>query len=130
MPARVQVLRAFLYLIITHARANVKTNIDICLKIIQELFFCRNFFEGFSLFLPTKSKNLQFFHKSGVDNAPRNKAENLSAAVGRAERTKPRPRAGMVSRVKVRGRAAASRNKRRVGAAAEREGERVSAKES
>ena len=65
-----------------------------------------------------------------MDNAPRNKAENLSAAAGRAEKTKPSPRAGMVSRAKVRGRAAASRNKKRAGAAAEREGERVSAKES
>lgn len=61
---------------------------------------------------------------------PETKAENLPAAGGRAEKAKPSPRAGMVSRAKVRGRAPASRNKRRVGAAAEREGERVSAKES
>ena len=73
---------------------------------------------------------IDIFSTCGVwTTHPKTKAQNLPpprAGYG----TKPCPRAGMVSRAKVRGRANGKREQKEGGGGGGREGERVSAKES
>ena len=96
----------------------------------SRIVFWRNFFEGVFPLFTYKIQKLTVFPQCGCGQRAPKQSGKPTRRRWAGRENKARPRAGMVSRARVRGRAAASRNKGRVGAAAEREGERVSAKES